>query len=191
MKIDCYQLWSVYNQPRESDTRCPGANAPADGLFMASASPFCFSNHSSAYQHFWQRVQTSKSKMLAIQVKQLLPYCCYQHFLEFPGQSIKTAWLKKLLNISVDQRYVDLAVALSNHPPDRCTDLSFNRWFHMQCQHSNFSYVLVMFAYSKLFLCSQSYPILLSLTYRFLRNVNLTVFLSPLPFSSFHIYCID
>lgn len=47
MKIECYQLWSVYNQPRESDTRCSGANAPADGLFMASASPlFCFSNHS-------------------------------------------------------------------------------------------------------------------------------------------------
>ena len=40
--------------------------------------------------------------MLTIQVKQLLPYCCYQHFLEFSGQSNKTAWLKKLLNVSVD-----------------------------------------------------------------------------------------
>ena len=67
--------------------------------------------------------------MLTIQIKQLLPYCCYQHFLEFSGQSNKTAWLKKLLNVSVDYRYADLAIALSNHPPDRCTDLHLTDGF--------------------------------------------------------------
>lgn len=115
-----------------------------------------------------------------------------KHFLEFSGRSNKTAWLKKLLSVSVDYRYADLAIALSNRPPDRCTDLPCSRWFHTQCQHSYFSYMLGVFAQSKLFLCSQCYPILLSLTYDFLRNVvNLTVFLSSLPFSSFHIYPVD
>lgn len=58
--------------------------------------------------------------MTTVQVKQLLPYCYYRHLPGFPGQSRKTAWIRKLLNVSVDYSSVDLAIALSNLLPDRC-----------------------------------------------------------------------
>ena len=158
---------------------------------------FCLSDHSSPFLliSLLGKGVTGKSKMLIIQVKQFcLPYYCQDHLPGFPGRSLRLLGLKAI-NCGLQTGTRTWPLSSVTILPDRCIDLTISDGsYTLSYLSSAVSCMLVTFAYSKLFLCSQTYPVSTIIDIPFSEEcgaISCVVFLPPLRSFSFHIHLIN